>query len=124
MNLSAVTRIQLGQQFQRIDSPVPNRYLTAGQLIDRLGEQADGVAFAIGANLTQRHRRAENHAADGEQSTDSLEQGGTDVVLGVVHAEIIDDRPIWVSTEDGRLYPASPLVALTTSPELPPDWRS
>jgi hypothetical protein len=46
---------------------MPNRHLVTGELVDRLGEQVDRVPLTVGANLTQRHHRAEGDAAEREE---------------------------------------------------------
>ena len=79
--MSAIARGEFGQLFQRVNAAMPNRDLITGHLIDRLGEQVDGVSLTVGANLTQRHQCSESDAAKREESNQSLQQGGPDVIL-------------------------------------------
>ena len=67
MNLSAIVSIKAAKVLQRVDTPLPDPRIVAGEQLNCLDIQADRVALAAGTHLTKRHPCAESAPPEGEQ---------------------------------------------------------
>ena len=81
MNMSAIVSIKAAKQLQRVDTPLPDRRIVAGEQFNCLYIQADRVALTAGTHLTKRHPCAESDPPEGEQPPKTRKQGRPDSVF-------------------------------------------